>query len=279
MKQSATLFLPILLMLASCGTPAQYSQQRFLDSIYADPEEVEAVELLTEEDFEYLAAENIARERSRDTLVVIVEDPWYYPFYGHYGHYFTHGYPYYYGLGFGSYYWGSHFRSWRYDPWYGSYAFGYPYSWYDPWYSGYWYPGMYYDPWYRYDYAFGYGYRYGYYGPYGPYGYSYYPGYWGGGNWGGGSLTSRVYTPRSTTTVGGSRERRPGSGSNYRYGTPTSGSRSGSNSRSATSVSRSQSTRSSSSSSMSSEQRRTAGKCRGTSCQLVFEHSFTPLFF
>ena len=72
MKQSATLFLPILLMLASCGTPAQYSQQRFLDSIYADPEEVEAVELLTEEDFEYLAAENIARERGRDTLVEIL---------------------------------------------------------------------------------------------------------------------------------------------------------------------------------------------------------------
>ena len=89
MKQSATLFLPVLLMLASCGTPAQYSQQRFLDGVYADPEELAAVELLTEEDFADMAAANIARERGRDTLVVIVDDPWIYPFYSHYRHYFT----------------------------------------------------------------------------------------------------------------------------------------------------------------------------------------------
>ena len=64
MKRSTTLFLPFLLALASCGTPAQYSQQRFPDSIYTKPgEEPEVVRLYTEEDFENMAAANIARKQ------------------------------------------------------------------------------------------------------------------------------------------------------------------------------------------------------------------------
>ncbi len=214
MKRSTTLFLPILLVLAlaSCGTPAQYSQQRYPDGIYVRPgEEPEVVRLYTEEDFERMAAANIARKQGRDTLVVILDDPWDYAWYNRYDHYYYSPWVWG-GLGFGSYYWnrwrfGSWYDPWYYDPWYG----GYGYGWYDPWYSG-WYDPWYYDPWYG---GYGwYGHRYGWYDQ------PWYPG--GGWGVGGRNYANRVYTPRSTTTAGGSRERRPGSGSNYRYGTPGS---------------------------------------------------------
>ena len=211
MKRSTTLFLPVLLLvMASCGTPAQYSQQRFPDGIYAKVgEEPEVVRLYSEEDFENMAAANIARKKGRDTLVVILDDPWDFAWYSRYNRY--HYAPWVWGgLAFGSYYWNRYYGSW-YDPfwdnWYGYYG-----GWYDPWYYSYYDP-WYYDPWYG---GYGwYGHRYGWYD------HPVYPGgYWGGG----GYYRARdvVYTPRSTTTVGGSRDRRPGSGSNYRYGTPGS---------------------------------------------------------
>ena len=211
MKRSTTLFLPVLLLvMASCGTPAQYSQQRFPDGIYAKVgEEPEVVRLYSEEDFENMAAANIARKKGRDTLVVILDDPWDFAWYSRYNRY--HYAPWVWGgLAFGSYYWNRYYGSW-YDPfwdnWYGYYG-----GWYDPWYYSYYDP-WYYDPWYG---GYGwYGHRYGWYD------HPVYPGgYWGGG----GNYRARdvVYTPRSTTTAGGSRDRRPGSGSNYRYGTPGS---------------------------------------------------------
>ncbi len=231
MKRSTTLLLPLLLLvLASCGTPAQYSQQRFQDGIYAAPgEEPKVVQLYTEEDFEAMAAANIARKQqgTRDTLVVVLDDPWGYSW----------RYPYsswaWGGLGFGSYYWhrwrfGGWYDPWFYDPWYGGWGYGWYDPWFDPWYGPYYggyYPGYY-----------GYGWNYGWYDPwYGPYYGGY--GHWYPGGWGGHSRIhgNYVYTPRSLTEPVGRRETRPGSGRNYRYGTPGSagstaiGTRSGSN--------------------------------------------------
>ena len=77
MKRSTTLFLPLLLVLASCGTTAQYSQQRFEDGIYTIPkDEPEAVRLYTLEEIEAIASENIALKQrgKRDTLVVVLDD-------------------------------------------------------------------------------------------------------------------------------------------------------------------------------------------------------------
>lgn len=204
MRRSTTLFLPwILLVLASCGTPAQYSQQQFQDGLYLKPgEEPENVRLYTEEEFEAMAAANIARKQkgSRDTLVVVLDDPWGY----------TWRYPYYSyapwvwgGLGFGTYFWHRwRYDPWFYDPWYGGYGFG----WYDPWYAG-WYDPWFYDPWY---YGPG-GYHYG-------YGYGWYDRYYYGVGRGGGFRRNTVYTPRYLTEGGSSRTARPGSGTNYRYG-------------------------------------------------------------
>ena len=215
MKRSTTLLLPVLLLvLASCGTPAQYSQQRFPDGIYAKiGEEPAVVRLLSEKDIEDRAAANIARKHGRDTLVVIFDDPWDFGWYSRYNRY--HYAPWLWGgLGFGSYYWSRYYGSW-YDPfWDGPFGYGRGYyygGWYDPWYYGYYDP-WYYDPWYSYSWAghgYGYGHRYGWYDH--P---SYPGGYWGG------SYRGRdvVYTPRYTTSSGGSREQRPGSGVNYRYG-------------------------------------------------------------
>ena len=143
--------------------------------------------------------------------MVILDDPWDYAWYNRYNHYYYHS-PWYWGaFGFSSFYWsryyGGWYDPWFYDPWYGGYYGGWYSGLYDPWYYG---P---YDPWY-YGSWYGYGHRYGWYD------HPYYPGgYWGGGYRYGRDL---VYTPRNTTTVGGSRERRPGSGANYRYGTPGS---------------------------------------------------------
>ena len=215
MKRSTTLLLPVLLVLASCGTTAQYSQQRFPDSIYLKPgEEPQVVRLYSEEDFENMAAANIARKNGRDTLVVILDDPWDLAWNYRYNYVspWVLG-----GLGFSSYYWNRYYSGW-YDPFFYSfspwYSRGYYSGWYDPWYYSM------YDPWY-YDLWYG-GYGYGWYGHrYGWYDNPYYSGgYWGGG----GSYRGRdiVYTPRSNTQVSRTRERRPGSGTNTRYGTPGS---------------------------------------------------------
>ncbi|MCR5352065.1 MAG: hypothetical protein K6E35_06215 [Bacteroidales bacterium] len=232
MKRSTTLFLAaLLLLLASCGTPAQYSQQRFSDGIYARPgEEPEIVRLYTEKDFEDMAAAKVSRKSGRDTLVVILDDPWDYSWYRRYDHFryprWAWG-----GIGLSSYYWSGRYYSGWYDPWYG--------PWYDSWY-GYdrygWYSGWY-DPWYGDWYYYPYGHRYGWYD------HPYYP----GGSWGGSHYYSnRVYSPRSLTTVGGSRELRPGSGANTRRG-GSYGSRVINNTRSATNRSRVNSSASSSS--------------------------------
>ena len=198
MKRSTTRLLPVLLVLASCGTPAQYSQQRFPDSIYMNPgEEPQVVRLYSEEDFENMAAANIARRHGRDTLVVILDDPWDYGWYDRYRYcspWVWGGF----GFGFGSYYWSRYYRGW-YDPfdyWYGPYGYGFYGSLYDPWLFG-WY-----------------GHRYGWYD------HPFYPGgYWGGGSYRGRNV---VYTPRNTTQSPRTREMRPGSGLNTRYGTPGS---------------------------------------------------------
>ena len=113
MKRSTTLFLPVLLLvMASCGTPAQYSQQRFPDGIYAKVgEEPEVVRLYSEEDFENMAAANIARKKGRDTLVVIIDDPWDFAWYSRYNRY--HYAPWVWGgLAFGSYYWNRYYGRW-----------------------------------------------------------------------------------------------------------------------------------------------------------------------
>ena len=151
MKRSTTLFLPLLLVLASCGTTAQYSQQRFEDGIYAKPgEEPENVRLYTQEEIEAMAAENIALKQKgkRDTLVVVLDDPWGwgwdYPYRYSYSPFFWGG------LGFGSYYW----NRWRFGGWYDPWFYGYGYGW-----------GFGYDPWY-----YGYGHNWGYGGFYGYYG-------------------------------------------------------------------------------------------------------------
>ena len=156
-----------------------------------------------------MAAANIARKQGRDTLVVILDDPGTMP-----GAALIPPGP---GAA-----WASARTTGaagvtaagtipgsttlvRLRSWYG--------GWYDPWYAG-WYDPFYYDPWYG-----GYGYGYGWYGH--RYGWYDQPYYYGGG-WGGNRYAGRIYTPRSTTEAGGSRMRRPGSGSNYRYGTPGS---------------------------------------------------------
>ncbi len=192
MKQSIALFLPILLGLASCGTTAQYSQQRFTDGIYSKtmPED-DNITLYSQEDFEQIAANEIARKR--DTVYVVLDkrdNDWlnfnFSPFhfglgYWGYNRYFRYYDPWYYNSWYGGFY-----NPWYYNLWYGSI--------YDPWY----YPWSY-DPWY---------WNMGYYPSYGP-------GYLGGGyrppkpglSPGG----DYYYGPRRDTQSGGSRVNRPGS--------------------------------------------------------------------
>ena len=214
MKRIPILFLPLMLLaLASCGTAARYSQQRFQDGIYAKPgEETPSVRLYTEEDFEAMAAANIARKQGRDTLVVVLEAPYSPWAWG--------------GAGFGTYYWNRWRFGHRFGPWYG----GFGYGWYDPWFAG-WYDPWYYGPWYYDPWYGGYGWYGAWHDPwYGWYGWNggWYdpwhgwhgrPGY-PGGAWGGAPHRGNtVYAPRSLTQSGGSRVGRPGSGYNYRYGT------------------------------------------------------------
>jgi len=238
MKRSAILFMPILLMLASCGTPAQYSQQRFPDSIYLSPQETEEVRrLYTEEEFARMAAIKRASERQRDTLVLDLDDPWDLAWYNRYNrfHYYSPYLP--------SWAWGS--MGTRFSYWWTP-RYYYPGGWIDPWYDWYWdypsygwYGGLYdymyaYDPWYYRYYGYyspwyydrWYGAGYGWYG----YGYGYGPGWYGRpghAHAGFDNYAGRVYTPRYTTESGGSRVSRPGSGANYRYGSSNTRSHSG----------------------------------------------------
>ena len=111
MNRCIVLVLPLLFLLSSCGTTAQFAQQRFQDGIYSRPEPVaEAVQIYSKDDFAAMAAANIAREgQQKDTVYVVVRDnDWYdSPWFA----------------------WGSAWAlSWPYRWWAWS-------SWYDPWYG------------------------------------------------------------------------------------------------------------------------------------------------
>lgn len=222
MKRSMTLLLPLLLVLASCGTTAQYSQQRYQDGIYfkttAEPEEVV---ILSKEDFQRLAAQNIRQQALEEALddSTKVSYELVYPGDYYYDMYFSPfptialwaGS----NLAFTSWYWDRWHNWWGpfgpmgpydtlwfdynrpyfgwgtwgwYDPWY--YGYGWRYSYFDPWYGPFWY-----DPWYY----------PGYYRPYGPF----YPG-------GGGFIRDVSYGPRYQTQPVGSRTVQPGSGASVR---------------------------------------------------------------
>ena len=130
MNRCIVFLLPLLFMFSSCGTTAQYAQQRYQDGVYGSRKvaATEAIHIYSKEEFVAMAAANIAREQEElggdiDTVYVILDlaqDDWY-------------NYPWYYGR---PYYWS--YSSWYY-PWYSSW-----YWYYDPWYySWYW------DPWFR----------------------------------------------------------------------------------------------------------------------------------
>ena len=119
MNRCIVLVLPLLFLLSSCGTTAQFAQQRFQDGIYSRPEPVaEAVQIYSKDDFAAMAAANIAREgQQKDTVYVVVRDnDWYdSPWFA----------------------WGSAWAlSWPYRWWAWS-------SWYDPWYGPWGYPVAY----------------------------------------------------------------------------------------------------------------------------------------
>lgn len=227
MKRSMTLLLPLLIVLASCGTTAQYSQQRYQDGIYFQTtEEPEEVVVLSKEDFERLAAQNIRQEAYEEALndstkvktILVYPGDYYYDMY--FSPFPTIALWAGTNLAFTSWYWNRWHNWW--GPFYGPrgpydtfwFDFNRPYfgwgswGWYDPWYYG---PGWgygWYDPWY---------YRYGpgWYRPYGPY----YPG-------GGGFIRDVSYGPRYQTQSIGSRTVHPGSGASVRRsGTSGYGSR------------------------------------------------------
>lgn len=150
MRRSIAILLPLLCVLASCGTTAQYSRQRFQDGIYGvAASSAETVHIYSMEEFEAMAAANIARkEREKDTVFVVLQDddsscsynPWLY-----FGTAWALSYPYgwydpfWYGWGWHGWHgWHSPWYSWNY-PWY------YYNSWYyDPWFHDPWF----HDPWY-----------------------------------------------------------------------------------------------------------------------------------
>jgi len=156
MKHSITLLLPLSLLLASCGSAAQFfTQQTFADGIYYKSAPTQ-VQVLSKEDFQQLAAQNIASQKAapgdslvislpqdqQNNIIINVVDPWYSGFRG--------------GWGFSSMY------LWN------------RYMWHSPWYYNNWYYGFY-DPWYYDSWYFGpWGYDYW----YSPYYYGY-PGYYG----------------------------------------------------------------------------------------------------
>src|SRR5574344_1206689 len=111
MRRIKILLLPLVIAVASCGTTAQYSQQRFSDGIYSRQLPVyetrnRDVHIYSKEDFQAMAAQNIAMGR-RDTVYVVVKDndncynDWYSPWYFGFG-------------AMGPYYGGRYWNSW--DP-------------------------------------------------------------------------------------------------------------------------------------------------------------------
>lgn len=184
MNRCIVLVLPLLFLLSSCGTTAQFAQQRFQDGIYSRPEPVaEAVQIYSKDDFAAMAAANIARDANqKDTVYVVVRenDSWYNSPWFAWGSAWAFSWPW--------RHW-AYYSSW-YDPWYG---WGYP------WYSGYWDP-WYWDSWYY------------------PHYHNYYPHYWNDYRRPGLSSDGRhFYGPRFLTQGGGSSVSRPGTGSNLNY--------------------------------------------------------------
>ena len=132
MNRCILLALPLLFMLSSCGTTAQYAQQRYQDGIYSRPEPVaEAVQLYSKEDFAAMAAANIAREGKDTVYVVVQHDDWWYdsPWFA-WSSAWAFSWPY---------------RHWAFSGWYSPW-YGWSRPWYDPWYSWYYDP-WFYDPW------------------------------------------------------------------------------------------------------------------------------------
>ena len=65
MKRVLAYLLPLIFVLASCGTASQYAQQRYADGIYERFEPApEPVQIYSREDFEQMAAHDIARDRA-----------------------------------------------------------------------------------------------------------------------------------------------------------------------------------------------------------------------
>ena len=186
MNRCIVLVLPLLFMMVSCGTSAQFAQQRFQDGIYSRPEPVaEAVQIYSKDDFAAMAAANIAREaQQKDTVYVVLRnDDWYDSPWFAWGSAWALSWP---------YRWWA-YSSW-YDPWY-----GWARPWYDPWYSWYYDP-WYWDPWY-----------------YRPHYHHYWHDHWYRPRPGLSSDGSYFYGPRFMTQGGGSMVSRPGSSGTRNY--------------------------------------------------------------
>ena len=133
MKRSLILSLPILMLVMSCGTFAEYSsQQRYADGIYTRYAAAEAAPkpLYTVEDFDAMARRNIAAKQeaaatARDTVYVVLQDNRY------------------------DYAW----NAWWVAPWMVFYGFYNPWY-YDPWYYDPWYYRPYYRPYYPHHYGY-----------------------------------------------------------------------------------------------------------------------------
>ena len=129
MRRSLILTLPVLALVLSCGTYAEYSSgQRYADGIYTRySAAAESRPLYTVDDFDAMARRNLAAKQkaagaARDTVYVILED---------YRADYAWNAPWAFGV------WGVH--SWYYRPWYYE-----SWAWRDPWFYDPWY----YDPWY-----------------------------------------------------------------------------------------------------------------------------------
>ena len=195
MKHCIKLLLPVVLAVASCGPLEQTSsRQMFQDGIYYRPTPA-SVEILSQEDFRKLAADNIARELAEredspalpeqavsdgGNITINIIDPWTLSF-GFCGYWGWN--PWRYGF-YSPWYWNHwHWSDWYWYDWY----WGYPFfdMWMSPWYGGFypWYGGYY--PWYG-----------GYYPWHGYYGWNYGPGY--------GYGRDVIWGSRNRNVIGGS---------------------------------------------------------------------------
>ena len=223
MRRGIALLLPMMLIMASCGTTAQYSQQRYSDGIYGRSSGAVAAEetvIYSEQDFAAMAA--AARNSGiKDTLDL----------YTGYNDGSTTTYSYnsldtfmWGGLSlFGPWHWGMRW-GWHspwYSPWYSPWGWN-SWGWYDPWFDP-WYPswgwGGWYDPWYSPWYSpWGWN-SWGWYDPwYNPW-YRPYP-YHPGGFYPGLLRNDVYWGPRNTTQSSRSNTMHPGRSSSYRRTTP-----------------------------------------------------------